>query len=583
MKYSQREFAKIIGVSRDTLRRWEELGIFSPMEKNGERKPSFYSEEQIAQAKKIPLRGKKSLPYEVINLFDTDTAKATDTLWSLIPSLSELNDVEDFQAVRADSADATPDDDSYKDDQKERINSGDLSDGEVNTENILANLPKRKPHNTRDILAKLAGVSSRTFGKVEKIEKLATAEIKAALRASELSIDAAYKGVLAGATTVDEVKEFNRQKSTTTPAPVETSETPITIELAPVVVTLEERANKIRQLQADVQRGIIEIGFELIAAKKEIGHGKWGDWLQAEFDWTDRTARNFMAVAERFGNRKTFSDLKPSTLQAMLRLPNGDEDKFIEAQAEAGKPVEKQSAREVQEAVKQWNERKAEDTAPETVSSFEASSEQCKLGGEYFGVWKDSLPQADEEPITKEITPDADKKKLAPIAHNFNGSAEWYTPSEYIEAAKRVMGDIDLDPASSTIANETVKAKKFFSADDNGLIQDWSGRIWLNPPFASGLIEKFIDKLLASDFEAAIVLVDNATETRWFRKLADSSSAIVFTTGRINFLKGGTYEAGTPTRGQCFFYFGSEPNKFFATFQQFGWCAKSITTVTNPK
>ena len=40
-------------------------------------------------------------------------------------------------------------------------------------------------------------------------------------------------------------------------------------------ITLSDRAERIRSLQADVQRGIIEIGFELIAAKKEIGHGNW--------------------------------------------------------------------------------------------------------------------------------------------------------------------------------------------------------------------------------------------------------------------------------------------------------------------
>ena len=45
------------------------------------------------------------------------------------------------------------------------------------------------------------------------------------------------------------------------------------IELMVEEITLETRADRIRQLQADVQRGIIEIGFELIAAKKEIGHG----------------------------------------------------------------------------------------------------------------------------------------------------------------------------------------------------------------------------------------------------------------------------------------------------------------------
>lgn len=123
------------------------------------------------------------------------------------------------------------------------------------------------------------------------------------------------------------------------------------------MVTLETRANKIRQLQADVNRGIIEIGYELIEAKKEIPHGQWENWLDTEFEWTDRTARYFMAVAERYGNRKTFSDFKPSILQAMLSLPAGDEDAFIAEQAATGNPIENQSVREVKEHIKNWNQR----------------------------------------------------------------------------------------------------------------------------------------------------------------------------------------------------------------------------------
>ena len=301
------------------------------------------------------------------------------------------------------------------------------------------------------------------------------------------------------------------------------------------VITLDARAERIRKLQADVQRGIIEIGQELIAAKKEIGHGGWGDWLKKEFDWTDRTARNFMAVAERFGNRKTFSDLKPSTLQAMLRLPSGDEEDFIKAQADAGKPIENQSAREVQSAVKEFKQTK--------------------------------------EAIVSE--PPMQIAENKPLITNCTGNNEWYTPAEYIEAARRVMGGIDLDPASCAIANEVIRAEKFFSLEEDGLKKDWSGRIWLNPPYSRELIGKFVDKLLASDFEAAIVLTDAATETSWFSKLAQKAAVICFATRRIKFLRpDGSPGNGNPTRGSAFFYFGIEAEKFCELFQQFGWCAK---------
>jgi len=44
----------------------------------------------------------------------------------------------------------------------------------------------------------------------------------------------------------------------------------------------------------EVARGcIIEIGRELIEAKKGVPHGRWLPWLEDEFGWSDRTARNY--------------------------------------------------------------------------------------------------------------------------------------------------------------------------------------------------------------------------------------------------------------------------------------------------
>lgn len=65
-------------------------------------------------------------------------------------------------------------------------------------------------------------------------------------------------------------------------------------------VSLPERAQRIRDLVGVARTCIIEIGRELIAAKAEVAHGGWLDWLKDEFGWHQTTASRYMQVAEAF-------------------------------------------------------------------------------------------------------------------------------------------------------------------------------------------------------------------------------------------------------------------------------------------
>jgi phage N-6-adenine-methyltransferase len=161
------------------------------------------------------------------------------------------------------------------------------------------------------------------------------------------------------------------------------------------------------------------------------------------------------------------------------------------------------------------------------------------------------------------------------VSHN-SGNNEWYTPEEYIEAARTVMGVIDLDPASSAQANSVIKAESIYTIEDDGLSQDWCGNIWLNPPYASELIPKFVDKLTeqvsAKNVESAIVLVNNATETKWFRTLVDMATGICFPIGRVKFWQADG-KIGAPLQGQAFIYIGPNFAAFRIAFDEFGWIA----------
>ena len=114
------------------------------------------------------------------------------------------------------------------------------------------------------------------------------------------------------------------------------------------------------------------------------------------------------------------------------------------------------------------------------------------------------------------------------------GENEWYTPAEYVEAAREVMGSIDLDPASCVEANEVVKAEAFYTKDEDGLAREWSGNVWLNPPYSRDLMPAFVEKLKdayqSGAVTSAVVLSHNNTDTTWFHSLA--LSAVFLSTPR---------------------------------------------------
>lgn len=156
------------------------------------------------------------------------------------------------------------------------------------------------------------------------------------------------------------------------------------------------------------------------------------------------------------------------------------------------------------------------------------------------------------------------------------GENEWYTPPEYIEMARQAMGEIGLDPASCKQAQKIVKAKRYYTIEDDGLNKEWSDYVWLNPPYSKDLCSLFIDKLKdemdAARVLHACVLVNNATDTAWCQKLLRMSAAICLVSGRIRFTDKTGQPANSPLQGQIVVYCGLREGQFMQVFQQVGAC-----------
>jgi len=164
------------------------------------------------------------------------------------------------------------------------------------------------------------------------------------------------------------------------------------------------------------------------------------------------------------------------------------------------------------------------------------------------------------------------------------GEFERYTPEKYIEAARKVLGEIDLDPCTSKQAQKIVKAKHYFTEKDDGLAQEWHGRIFMNPPYHRDLAPKFITKLVAElkseRAVAAILLTNNSTDTDWFDEALKACTGICFTHGRIKFYVPEGPDV-LPTQGQTFFYFGDDVQRFEDVFCVIGPCLRPSREYAN--
>lgn len=211
------------------------------------------------------------------------------------------------------------------------------------------------------------------------------------------------------------------------------------------------------------------------------------------------------------------------------------------------------------------------DGAPELVRAVERGDVKVSAAAILSELPKDA--QAEVLAGGREEVAATVKAMKAHVGHA-TGDNEWYTPVPYIDAARATMGRIDCDPASSDIANATVQAKTYHTAETNGLMQPWGSRVWMNPPYAQPLISDFCSELIkridAGEVKQACVLVNNATETAWGQQLIGRASAVCFPRGRVRFIAPDGKPSGAPLQGQMVVYFGSNADSFIEAFSELG-------------
>lgn len=193
------------------------------------------------------------------------------------------------------------------------------------------------------------------------------------------------------------------------------------------------------------------------------------------------------------------------------------------------------------------------------------------------------------------------------IAQHQSITDEHHTPSEIIEAGRKVLNHFDLDPASCAKANRIVQAEKYFTRRTDGLKQQWHGRVFLNPPGGKFALKTELAKSLTKDQQKEIRAKHReeaetwGTRSRalaWWKKLmkehrAGRTTHALFLGFTLEILRssqecleGSALDfpicvprdrlefsgAEDPTHGNVIVYIGPDADRFAKVFSQFGRC-----------
>jgi ParB family chromosome partitioning protein len=151
------------------------------------------------------------------------------------------------------------------------------------------------------------------------------------------------------------------------------------------------------------------------------------------------------------------------------------------------------------------------------------------------------------------------------------GSVERFTPDYIVEAARRAMGSIDLDPASCEKANTIVKARSYIALPYDGLEVDWYGSVWVNWPYSRKAnplwAKKIVKQSFAEEVEAICCITWLSGSSAWLQLLAGYADAFCILNHRPRFIDGNTMKPmKAPMKDAIVWYFGQDQKRFEAEF-----------------
>lgn len=149
-------------------------------------------------------------------------------------------------------------------------------------------------------------------------------------------------------------------------------------------------------------------------------------------------------------------------------------------------------------------------------------------------------------------------------------STDWYTPPDIIARARATLGSIDLDPASSEVAQRWIQATAYRTASTPSQ-QPWRGRVWLNPPFDDTpmWVDRLDSEYIDGDVTAAVLLVNSAPGYIWWENLW-RRRPVCMLRERLYFWTPEGKPSNQAKKGTTIAYYGTDIAAFRAAFGAIG-------------
>ncbi|WP_341020957.1 DNA N-6-adenine-methyltransferase [Brevundimonas diminuta] len=128
---------------------------------------------------------------------------------------------------------------------------------------------------------------------------------------------------------------------------------------------------------------------------------------------------------------------------------------------------------------------------------------------------------------------------------NAGESNEWYTPPHVFEALGVGFDEDVAAPVDRT--HVCVPARRFIT--ENSLERDWTGFIWMNPPFGHQSTKRaWLAKFF--DHGRGISLTPDRTSAPWFREAWERADLVLFTP-KLKFIRPDGSVGESPGTGTC--------------------------------